>query len=50
MSTSHMAEFEDLFMSQVDIDSIPEDDRERVIHELQVECELARIMIEYSPN
>jgi hypothetical protein len=46
MSTLNQKEWEAEFIKNGDISSVPEGDRERVLHELQELCELARLLVE----
>jgi hypothetical protein len=51
MSTSHTEhDWELEFIKTGDIEHVPEDDRERVLHELQELCELARLLTESSQS
>ena len=46
MSTLHTLDWELNFVRSGDIEQVPIEDRERVLHELNELCELARILIE----
>ena len=51
MSTSHTEhDWELEFIKTGDIEHVPEDDRERVLHELQELCEMARLLVESSQS
>lgn len=48
MSTLHTEQdWEEKFLKTGNAEYIPEDDRERVLHELQELCELSRLLIEH---